>query len=175
MDKLFVNTYRRSGTIFISSKIPEYIKVEVVASHKIESVDYPSMTIIRDPAEAIASCVALDIFQKHVHTDLSTKVDSEIQEYISLTNHIINNVLVIFDFNDIDRYEEMFDYLKTRFSFKKAPGLSLPHEKPEDHIYTSKDQPEYKAIVDEIKKKDLSALYDVYNKAIALKVDLDAV
>jgi hypothetical protein len=168
-DKLLVNTYRRSGTVFLSTHLSSALNVVVEAHHHPISTDIPTVSMVRDPIESITSSVILDLYGRNAQ-DFKYIADYEIHKYEFFTEHLLKTQRVIFDFKDINKIDNIIEHVATTFDIEYRQNRLTPIlERSESHLLSSKDHSLYKDVHSFIRNSNLEKCYESYNKAMLLK------
>lgn len=167
---IVVNTYRRSGTVFLSTLVGDSLEASVEARHDHYSGDEPVVTVVREPKGCISSSVILD-HQDPLNTKtLEDMVKEEVIKYNNFMDHIIENIDVVFDFNDLDKYNLILDHISQTFNVKyRVKPLSNDREyESKYHLFTSKEHPDYNKVLEILDQTDLSQSYSKYSQALKL-------
>lgn len=170
--KIIINTYRRSGTVFLSTHISSALNILVEAHHHPVSTKNPTVSMVREPVESIASSVVLDIHGRNT-TDFEYIANYEIRKYEFFTNYLLKTDRLIFDFKDIHKIDMIIDSVSKTFGISYREEKIIPNlERSDSHLLTSKDHGMYGDVVSFLKKSDLSSCYQAYDNAILLKTIL---
>ena len=136
--------------------------------------------IVRDPAETIASKVAMGHFLNYSSIpgeNLKLQDDFNWQNfidgYIDINEKIIQRASLIVTYKDIvENTETVVNEIIKKFNIVKNKGIGVdPSEivSTNKYLVSSKESPEYKNVYARVLEQDLSEAYAIYNKAISLK------
>jgi hypothetical protein len=167
---IIVNTYRRSGTVFLSTLIADTLEASVEARHDHYLGDLPTITIVREPKGCIASSVILDHQDPFYIKTLDEMVKEEVIKYNNFMDHIAENIDVVFDFNDLDKVSLILDHISKTFDLPyRGKHLSNDGEyESKYHLFTSKEHPEYTKVIEILDQTDLSQSYSKYREVLKL-------
>jgi hypothetical protein len=172
---LIVNTHQRSGTVHICTLLGKTLNAEVTREHNVYITQDPVISIVREPVGCIASSAAFDISLDNLlgNIALNHVIDSKIKTYKEFVEHVIKNVNVIFDFNDINKTEEIVKYVSDLFDIEYRPvPLNPENVFPDTFLLSSKVHPQYDQILQIVKSKNLRQCHESFNKALERKVIL---
>jgi hypothetical protein len=141
--------------------------------------------IVRDPAETIASKVAMSHFLNYSSIPNATLKLSDnfnwqnfIDGYIEINQKIIEKANIIITYKDIventeiivDKIIEKFNIIKNE-QIRYDPRMEIKST-TNGYLVSSKESPEYENVYAKVLEQDLSKAYDIYNKAIGLKLSI---
>jgi hypothetical protein len=174
-------TFPRVGSYYLQDRMLQHTGVYVKKYHNVKS--NKMITIARDPADALASKLAMSVFydkSNEIIEDIrSNKITKDVEEYFDVVKKInpSKDFYAIIDYKDL--IESPFEITVT---LADTMGVAITNkdykensvtDKPEiSHIVSSKRIDEYKEIKDYVEKLDLSLLYNFYNKAIAHSIKI---
>jgi hypothetical protein len=139
--------------------------------------------IVRDPAETIASKVAMSHFLNYSSIPNATlklhdnfNWQNFIDGYIEINQKIIEKANIIITYKDIventeiivDKIIEKFNIIKNE-QIRYDPRMEIKST-TNGYLVSSKESPEYENVYAKVLEQDLSKAYDIYNKAIGLKI-----
>jgi hypothetical protein len=139
--------------------------------------------IVRDPAETIASKVAMSHFFNYSSIPNATlklhdnfNWQNFIDGYIEINQKIIEKANIIITYKDIventeiivDKIIEKFNIIKNE-QIKYDPRMEIKSI-TNGYLVSSKESPEYENVYAKVLEQDLSEAYNIYNKAIGLKI-----
>jgi hypothetical protein len=140
--------------------------------------------IVRDPAETIASKVAMSHFLDYssipgANLKLQDNFNWQnfIDGYIDINKKIIQRATLIVTYNDIvENTETIVNEIIKKFNIVKNQeieyDLGMETKSTKGYLASSKESPEYKNVYAKVLEQDLSEAYDIYNKAIGLKISI---
>jgi hypothetical protein len=148
------------------------LNLKVEAHHHPVSTKDPTVTVVRNPIESIASSIILDINGKNLNK-FEYLANYEIAKYDFFTNYILKTNRMIIDFNDIDKINEIVECISKTFKIPyREEKLNLSMDGEKSHLLSSKSHNMYEEVLDFLNNSDLSACYEAYNKALLLKIKL---
>jgi hypothetical protein len=171
--ELVVNTHQRSGTVHICTLLGKTLNVKVTRVHNVYITQYPMISIIREPIGCIASSAAFNLSPDEDINIINNMIDSKIKTYNEFLEHVIKNVNVIFDFDDINKTEKIVKYVSDLFDIEYRPVTLNPNNFfPDTFLLSSKLHPQYDQILEIVKSKNLRQCHELFNKALERKVIL---
>lgn len=174
--KLVVNTHQRSGTVHVCTFIGKTLSVEVIKEHNVYITKDPLISIIREPVGCITSATAFSVSLKEPLQDINLindLIDSKIKTYKEFLEHVIKNVKVVFDFDDINKTEEIVKHVSDLFDieYRFIPD-NTENVFPDTFLLSSKVHPQYDQILQIVKSRNLRECHELFNKALENKVIL---
>jgi hypothetical protein len=173
--ELVVNTHKRSGTVHICTLLGKTLNVKVIQEHDVYITQDPVISIVREPVGCIASAAVFDISLYNLLSNIALNrvIDSRIKTYKEFLEHVIKNVNVIFDFDDINKTEEIVKYVSDLFEIEYRPVTLNPDNVfPDTFLLSSKVHSQYDQILQIVKSKNLRQCHELFNKALERKVIL---
>ena len=189
--KLIILCEPRVASRFLILKILMKTGAHIKKTHDVNFKflnNFEIIGILRDPAETIASKVAMSHFFSH---DLISGDQVEIEDnfdwqnfinsYIDITQKIIEKASLIVTYKSIvDNSEAVVDKIIKKFNIEKNkvikydPGMEIKDkiDLVDGYLVSSKTAPGYKNIYTKVLEQDLSEAYAIYNKAIGLKISI---
>jgi hypothetical protein len=139
--------------------------------------------IVRDPAETIASKVAMSHFLNYssipgANLKLQDNFNWQnfIDGYIDINEKIIQRASLIVTYKDIvENTETVVNEIIKKFNIvknKEIDGDPSEIVSTDGYLVSSKESPEYKNVYARVLEQDLSEAYAIYNKAIGLKISI---
>jgi hypothetical protein len=158
------------------------IRIEKTHNVNFQFLDnFKIIGIVRDPAETIASKVAMSHFLSYssipgANLKLQDNFNWQnfIDGYIDINEKIIQRASLIVTYSDIvENTETIVNEIIKKFNIVKNKEIDAdPSEivSTDGYLVSSKESPEYKNVYAKVLEQDLSKAYSVYNKALSLKI-----
>ena len=167
--------------------ILEIFKKTGIHIEKTHNVDFEFLDnfeiigIVRDPVETIASKVAMSHFLDYSSIPNATlKLNDNfnwqnfIDGYIDINEKIIQRASLIVTYKDIvENTETIVNQIIKKFNIaenKEINGEPTEIVSTAGYLVSSKESPEYENVYAKVLEQDLSEAYNIYNKAIGLKI-----
>ena len=186
--RLIILCEPRVASRFLILEIFKKTGTDIEKTHNVdfEFLDnFEIIGIVRDPAETIASKVAMSHFLNYRSIpNAKLKLQDNfnwqnfIDSYIDITQKIIEKASFIVSYKDIvENTEATTNEIIKKFNIVKNEEMKydpnnagMEIKSTEGYLVSSKESPEYKDVYSIILEQDLSEAYALYNKAANLKI-----
>ena len=173
---ILLPTYPRCGSHFLAEYFLQTTGVMLNKTHYMISNNYDyRVTIIRDPRDSIVSRLAMQI-----HFEESKTMDEYLEickrEYILFYNYILEKVDIVFEYSQLKNIDAVVDHICNITGIKRNNNSFADTivDRPETgFLKTSTVSDKYKFCQEYMEDKDLTELYEIYEKAKAMVPDLE--
>ena len=179
--KINICTFPRSGSTFFYKNLLNYVdNSEIIKHHSTDIIKFLEnetiITIVRDPKDSISSIMTMKFNSNIKDKEYDFIYEKEFlyfyNLYIKHLNFYLNNLnkITVFKFEEV--IEDVHKVIRSVLDISNSRNSQnfitiLPESSSENgFLNTSKNNENYKNFINFINTKDLSLLYDLYNKLI---------
>ena len=174
-------TFPRSGSTFLYKNLLNYIDTNKIIKHHSTDVikfleDETIITVVRNPKESISSIMTMKFNTVKDNKEYDFIYEKEFlyfyNLYIKHLNFYLNNSnkITVFKFEEVieDVHKVIRSFLNISNSTNSQNFITILPESGSEpgFLNTSKNHENYKNFNDFVNTKDLSFLYDLYNKLV---------
>jgi hypothetical protein len=180
--KLLLATYPRTGQHLLRDHISQKLNVELDHTHDCRINTYDKMiTIARDPKEAIASWMAMELHHEDIEPTrkpqpLEFYAKSASVEHIIFHKYAIRSASEVFDYTLLNSHmDSIIDKISKKFNIEKTNAEyvnRISDTKGKKHIVSSQKTKHYEEIKNFLNSYDLSENYKLYQELYSMCCDL---